>query len=82
MLQIEEHLLQREMHRVRFDGAGIEPGNVEQRIEQQLHRGVEDDVATVGEALLPHLLRTLDLDNHMENACSSSPCYAGEMGVY
>ena len=44
--------------------------------------GVNDDVATVGEALLPHLLQTLDLDTRVENACSSSPCYAGEMGVY
>ena len=44
--------------------------------------GVKDDVETVGEALLPHLLRTLELDAGAEKGCSSSPCYAGEMGAY
>jgi len=44
--------------------------------------GVKDDVETVGEALLAHLLRTLDLDAGVEKGCSSSPCYAGEMGAY
>jgi lipoyl(octanoyl) transferase len=52
------------------------------RVTQLADLGVKDDVAAAGEKLLPLLSRALDLDLDPLNTCSSSPCYAGELGLY